>query len=113
MIEISIMTETLGFDVQKNLQVVVTFPNCDKGGNDVIPWGVFVVKGSLSEPVSQRVHTESRVVNKQQSSGPSVEKSTSPISPSKSSDESGEEESHTEDQRQIPTMLPSDDLIAR
>jgi hypothetical protein len=78
-------------------QIMITFTDRDKSGNNVIPWSVLVVKGGLSEPVSQRVDTKCGVVDKQQSSSTSIEKTTSPITPSQSSDESGKEESHAKD----------------
>ena len=51
------------------------------------------------------------MVNKHQSSGTGEKESSSPISPSESGDGHREEESHGDDEREIPLVLPDDDLV--
>lgn len=51
------------------------------------------------------------MVNEHQSSGTGKKESSSPVSPSESSDGHREEESHGDDEREIPLVLPDDDLV--
>ncbi len=51
------------------MEVVVTFSNRDKSSDPMVARSVLVVERSLSEPVSERVDAESRVVNEEESSG--------------------------------------------
>lgn len=93
------------------VEVVVTFSDGDKGGEPVVLRGVLVVEGSLSEPVSERVDAEGRVVNEEKTSGSREEEPSSPISPSKTSYDGREDESHTDDEVHVPTVLPADNLV--
>lgn len=51
------------------------------------------------------------MVNEHQPSGSSEEESTREISPSKSSDKSREDEPHSDNKRQVPLVLPDNDLV--
>lgn len=53
------------------------------------------------------------MVNKDQSSGTGKEETTSPVTPSKTSDSRGEEQTHDEDQTEVVSVLPSNDRIPR
>jgi len=50
------------------VEVVVTFTDRDEGSHKVITRRVLVVKGSVTEPMSERVDAEGRVVNEAESS---------------------------------------------
>lgn len=43
------------------MKIVVTFTDSDEGSDDMIAGRVLVVKGSVTEPMRERVHTESRL----------------------------------------------------
>lgn len=93
------------------MEIVVAFADGDKSGNEMVSWCVFVIEGSVSEPVCKRVDAESGVVDEEKSGGTGEEEASTPVIPQKSSDGSGEEESHANDERQVPPVLPSDDGI--
>ena len=50
------------------MEVVVALSNRDKSSDPMVARSVLVVERSLSEPVSERVDAESRVVNEEESS---------------------------------------------
>jgi len=87
---------------------VVTFSDGDESGEPVVTRSVLVVEGSLSEPVSEGVDAESGVVNEEETSGTGEEESSTVISPSESSDQSREDESHSDDEVNVPLVLPFD-----
>ena len=43
------------------VEVVVTFANGGKSGDNMVTRGMLVVERAVSEPVRQRIHTESRL----------------------------------------------------
>jgi hypothetical protein len=95
------------------MEVVVTFSDRDESGEPVVLRGVLVIEGGLSEPVGERVDAEGRVVNEEKTSGTGKEESSTVISPSESGDEGREDESHTDDEVDVPTVLPADDFVLR
>lgn len=94
------------------VEVVVTFADGDKGSDEVVLGGVLVVEGRLTEPVGKRVDTESRVVDKDETSGSCKEETALPVSPSETSDNSGENETHEDHEHNVVVVLPLDDGIA-
>jgi len=111
---------------------VISLSDSAESSDEVILGSVLIVEGSLSEPVSERVDAEGRlrkkkrekilvrisrrgqsrergrgerrtnVVNEAQPGGPSEEESSSPISPTETSDDSREKESHRDDEVEVP-----------
>ena len=51
------------------VEVVVAFSDGDEGGDERVSGSVLVVKGLLSEPVSERVDTEGRLVQSEKEKG--------------------------------------------
>mgnify|MGYP001560695396 FL=1 len=113
-------------------EVVVALADGNECGDEVVLGSVLVVKGCLSEPVGERVDAErglrasdrqrleqrervrgeeTYVVNEHQARGSSKVEPALPVSPTESSDGHGEEESHRDDQREVPAVLPLDDLV--
>ena len=95
------------------VEVVVTLTNGAKSGEKVVARSVLVVEWLVSEPVSERVDTEGRVVNETESSGTCEEESSPPVSPSKSGNQRWEGETHEQEQREVIVVLPLDDLVSR
>jgi len=95
------------------VEVVVTFSYGNESGNPVVLGRVLVVEGSVSEPVGERVDAEGRVVDEEETSGTGEEESSAVISPSESGDEGREDESHSDDEVDVPTVLPLDNLVLR
>jgi len=89
------------------MEVVVTLSNRNKSSDPMVTRSVLVVEGSLSEPVSERVDAESGVMNEEESSGTGEEESSTVIVPSESSDQGREDESHSDDEVNVPLVLPS------
>jgi len=90
------------------MEVVVTFSDRNKSSDPMVARSMLVIERSLSKPMSERVDAESRVVNEEESSGTGEEESSTVIVPSESSDQGREDESHTDDEVNVPLVLPSD-----
>lgn len=95
------------------VEVVVTFSYGDEGRKPVVLGGVLVIERRVSEPVGERVDAEGRVVDEEKSGGSGEEETSAVIVPSESSDEGGENESHPDDEVDVPTVLPLDDFVLR
>lgn len=93
------------------VEVVVSLTEGDKSSDDVIPRGVAVVKRLLTEPMGQRVDTESSLLNEKDSEDTSVDISTDPVTPAKTSDKSREDQSHENDNPKVMLVLPNDNRI--
>ena len=61
--------------------------------------------------MSQRVDTEGGLLNEEDSKNPSVDKSTEPITPSQTGNETRKDQSHDDDGFDIIPMLPHDDGV--
>ena len=90
------------------MEVVVTFSDRNKSSDPMVARSMLVIERSLSKPMSERVDAESRLVNEEESSGTGEEESSTVIVPSESSDQGREDESHTDDEVNVPLVLPSD-----
>lgn len=105
---------------------MVTFSNCAKSSDKVIARSVLVVERLVTEPMSKRVDTECRLsvsvcakvvksitymVNENESSGTGKEESTSPVSPSESSNHGRESETHKQEKGKIVLVLPFDNSV--
>ena len=73
--------------------------------------GVLVVEGRLAEPVRERVHAERRVVDEAQASCTSVDETTEEVTPEKTRDDRGNNEAHGDNERNVPSVLPSDNRV--
>jgi len=94
------------------VEVVVSLADGDQSGDEVVTGSVLVVESVLSEPMSQRVDTESGVVDEQQPSGTGKEETSLPIAPTETGNTHGEEQSHDQQERQVVVVLPPDDLAS-
>lgn len=86
---------------------MITFAVCDQGSDEVVSGGVLVVKGSIAKPVGQRVDTEGRMVNEEESASAGVEETAAPVSPTKTCNCHGHDETHDENERNVVLVLPS------
>jgi hypothetical protein len=93
------------------VEVVVTFTDGDKSGDQVVARTVLVIEGGLSEIMSQGVNSERRVVDEAQTKETSVDVSTFPVSPSKAGNESGEHVGHEQENWEIVIVLPFNDGV--
>lgn len=93
------------------MEVVVTLSECGKSGDDVVSRRMSVLEWLISEPVRQRVYTESCVVDKDETEDTSIEVATTPIAPAKSSDQHWEDESHENCDFTEVLVLPHDNRV--
>jgi len=91
--------------------VVVSFAESDECGEDVVSWGMSVIERLIAEPVGKRVDAECSVVDKDESADSGVVKSTSPVTPTNASNESGDQEAHDEDDESVVLVLQADEDI--
>jgi hypothetical protein len=91
--------------------IVVSLAKSDKGSEDVIFGRMSIIERLISKIMSKRVDTESGMVNKDKSTNPGKVKSTSPISPEKTGDGSGDKESHDEDDESVVLVLHANEFI--
>lgn len=91
--------------------VVVTFAESDECGDDVVSWRVSVIEGLVAEVMGKGVDAECGMVDKDESADTGVKESTSPVTPTKTSNDSGEEESHGEDNDSVVLVLHADELV--
>lgn len=94
------------------VEVVVALADSAKSGEEVVARSVLVVERLVTEPVSQRVDAEGRVVDEDETSGTGEEETTPPVTPSETGDHSRDEEAHGEEKRKVVLVLPLDDLVA-
>ena len=112
------------------MEVMVTLSEGDKRGENVIARSMLVVEGSFTEPVSERVDTEGRlsirgesdcsylsakrthVVDKEQTSERRIEITATPIAPEVTRNDGRDDNTHQEEERDEPFMLPTDDGVA-
>lgn len=93
------------------VEVVITLSESCKSSDDVVPGRVSVFEWLVSEPVSKRIYTEGSVVDEHQTEYSGVEVSASPVTPTKSSNEHREEESHSDGNLAVVAVLPHDDWV--
>ena len=93
------------------VEVVVTLAESDESGDQVVTWRVAVVKWLVTEPVSERVDTESSLLDEEDSEDTGVDEATEPVTPAETSDESWEDQTHEDDDLEVVTVLPDDDWV--
>ena len=89
------------------VKVVVTLSESDESGNDVVTRRVAVVEGLVTKPMGQGVDAESSLLDEEDTENPSVDESTLPVSPSKTSDEAREDHAHEDDGLDVVPVLPN------
>jgi len=79
------------------VEVVVSLADGNKRSDEMVTGSVLVIERSLSEPVSERVDTEGRVVDETKTSCAGVEVTTAPIAPAETGNDGGDAERDAED----------------
>ena len=93
------------------VEVVVTLAESNKGGDDVVPGAVAVVKGLVSEPVGKRVDAEGSLLDEEDAEDTGVDEATLPVVPEKTSDSRGEDQTHEDDNLDVVLVLPDNDGV--
>ena len=91
------------------MKVVISFPECDERGDQVVPWCMPVIERCLPEPVGERVERKYAVVHHAHPHGPRVDVPAPPVAPEIPRDGGGDGEAHDEDQPHVPPLLPAYD----
>ena len=89
----------------------VTLADCHKSSDPVISRTVLVIKWRITEPMSERVDAECRMMNEKKTSCTSEEEATFPVTPQQTSYGHGKEEAHSHDEGQVVLVLPSNDWV--
>lgn len=87
------------------VEVVVSFAEGNESGNDVIARRVAVIEWLVTEPVGQRVDTEGSLLDEENTQDTSIHKTTPPVTPAKTSDHHGENETHERDDFNVVAVL--------
>jgi hypothetical protein len=77
----------------------------------VITGGVAVIEWLITEPVGQGVDAEGGLLNEEDSEDSSVDESTGPVSPSKTSHKAREDHSHEDNGLDVVSVLPDNDRV--
>jgi hypothetical protein len=93
------------------VEVVITLAQCNHCSDDMITGSVLVVKRCITEPVRQRVNAECGVMEEEKSGSSGIEISAPPIAPKYSRNSGWNTKAHKEDEPDIPTVLPPDNLV--
>ncbi len=93
------------------VEVVITLTKSDKSSDYVVTGRVAVVEWLVTEPVGQGVDTEGGLLDEEDSENASVDETTHPVSPSKTSDEAREDHSHKDNGLDVVAMLPNNDRV--
>jgi hypothetical protein len=90
---------------------MVTLSESDESGNNVITRRVAIVEWLVTEPVSKGVDAEGGLLNEEDSKDSSVDESSHPVTPSKTSNKAREDHSHEDDGLDVVSVLPDDDGV--
>jgi hypothetical protein len=93
------------------MEVVVALTESDKSSDDVVPGAVAVVERLVAEPVGKGVDTEGSLLDEEDAQDTSVDETTLPVVPEKTSDSRREDETHEEDNLDVVLVLPDDDGV--
>jgi hypothetical protein len=93
------------------VEVVVALTESDERSDDVVPGAVAVVKGLVAEPVGKRVDAEGGLLDEEDAEDTSVDESALPVTPEKTGDSRGEDETHEDDNLDVVLVLPDNDRV--
>lgn len=93
------------------VEVVVTLAKSHKSGDQVVTRRVAIIEWLVAEPVSQRVDAEGGLLNEEDTEDTAVDETSLPVTPTETSDDSREDQTHEEDDLEVVTVLPDDNGI--
>jgi hypothetical protein len=93
------------------VEVVVSFAEGNESSNDVVTRRVAVIEWLVTEPVGQRVDTESSLLDEEDTQDTSVDETAPPVTPTETSDHHGEDETHERDDFDVVAVLEFDESI--
>jgi hypothetical protein len=89
------------------VEVVVTLAKGDESSNEVVTWRVQVIKWLFTKPVCKGVDTESGLLEEESSEDTSVDESAEPVMPTKTSNNSRQNNGHEGDAFEVVVVLPN------
>lgn len=93
------------------MEVVIALAESDQGSDDVITRRIAVIEWLVPEPVSQRVDAKGGLLDEEYAEDTSVDEATNPVTPCETSDDSGQDETHEDDDLEVVLVLPDDHRI--
>ena len=93
------------------VEVVVTLSKSDESSDDVVAGRVAVIEWLVTEPMGQRVDAKGSLLNDEDAEDTSVDKTSHPVTPSKTTDEAREDHAHEDDSLDVIAMLPDNDGV--
>jgi len=94
------------------VEVVVALSEGDERRDDVVAGRVAVVEGLVTEPVSERVDAEGGLLDEEDTQDAGIDEAAEPVAPSEAGNDSGEDDTHEDDDPEVVLVLPDDDGIA-
>src|SRR5271154_3188854 len=77
----------------------------------MVSWGMSVIERLIAEPVGKGVDAKCGMVDKDESADTGVKESASPVTPTETSDESGEDKAHGKNNDPVVLVLHTDERI--
>jgi hypothetical protein len=93
------------------VEVVVALSEGYEGSNGMIARRVAVVKRLVTEPVCERVDTESGLLDEENPEDTGVDESSLPVTPSKPSNHRREDQSHEGNNPKVVLVLPDNNRV--
>lgn len=93
------------------MEVVVAFSKSNESSDDVVSRRVTVIERLVTKPMSQRVDTESSLLNEEDSENTGVDETTKPITPTKTCNETRKDHAHKDDSLDVVAVLPNNDWV--
>lgn len=93
------------------VEVVISLAQSDECSDDMVAGAVAVVEGLLAEPVSQRVDTESSLLDDEDAENGGIDEATPPVAPAEAGHQSREDQSHEKNDLDEVGVLEDDNRI--
>ncbi len=93
------------------MEVVVALTESDESGDHMVTRRVAVVEWLITEPVSQRVDAKGGLLHEEDAEDAAIDEAAEVVTPTHSTDDAGEDETHKKDHFQVVLVLPNDDRI--
>jgi len=93
------------------MKVVISLSKRNQGGDNVIPRGVAVIEGLVSQPVGQGVHAKGGLLDKKYAEDARIDEASPPVSPTQASHQHGDDKTHDQNHFEVVAMLQHDDGV--
>lgn len=90
---------------------MVSLAESNQGSDDMVTGGFTVVKGLVTEPMSEGVDTECGLLDEEDAEDTGVDKSAPPVTPAKTSNKHGNHQPHNKDEFDVVAVLPDNHRV--